>query len=374
MARVDAFLDLLIKQGGSDLHLISGNSPRLRLLGEIHPVKYRELSTQETSQLLHEIMPQHLRENFEKNGGIDFAYEISQQSRFRVNVFQHLDGIGAVFRLIPTQIPTLTELKLPQIIKNLVRQRRGIILVTGPTGSGKTTTLSSMVNQINLDRQGHIITIEDPIEYVHQNNQCLISQRELGLHTNSFADALHSALREDPDVILVGEMRDLETISMALTAAEMGILVLGTLHTNGAATTVDRIINAFPPADQPYIRTMLSTSLCGIISQQLLRTADNKNRIAAVEVLINNSAVANIIREGKIDQLENIVQGGALQGMQSMDTVLRRFLDEKIIAGNEAYRVARTKSAFEQYREPEDVIKVGSANNTVSGKSKFTVQ
>jgi len=371
MARVDAFLDLLIKQGGSDLHLISGNAPRVRLLGEIHPVKYRELSTQETTQLVNEIMPAHVSEKFQQRGGVDFAYEISEQSRFRVNVFRHFDGIGAVFRLIPTHIPSLLDLKLPQVIKNLVRQRRGLILATGPTGSGKTTTLSSMVNQINQDRNGHIITIEDPVEYVHQNQKCLISQRELGLHVNSFAEALHSALREDPDVILVGEMRDLETISMALTAAEMGILVLATLHTNGAATTVDRIINAFPASDQPYIRTMLSTSLCGIISQQLLRTSDNKNRIAAVEILINNSAVANIIREGKIDQLENIVQGGALQGMQSMDTVLRRYLDEKIITGNEAYRVARNKSAFEQYRETDDLMSPDLATASTTGKSQF---
>lgn len=367
MARVDAFLDLLVKQGGSDLHLVSGNGPRIRLLGEIHPVKYRELTEQETRHLLYEIMPEHIKSAFEKEGGIDFAYEISDISRFRVNVFQHQDGIGAVFRQIPTHVPTIDELQLPQITKSLIRQRRGLILVTGPTGSGKTTTLSAMINHINQERHGHIITIEDPIEYVHQNNHCLISQRELGLHTGSFADALHSALREDPDVILVGEMRDLETISMAVTAAEMGIMVLGTLHTNGAATTVDRIINAFPPSDEPYIRTMLSTSLCGIMSQQLLRTADNKKRVAAVEVLINNSAVANIIREGKTDQLENVIQGGALQGMQAMDTVLRRYLDEKLITGNEAYRVARQKSAFEQYREVDEVMADGSTFTHRSG-------
>ena len=367
MARVDAFLDLLVKQGGSDLHLVSGNAPRIRLLGEIHPVKYRELTEQETKHLLYEIMPEHIKEAFEKKSGIDFAYEISEVSRFRVNVFRHQDGIGAVFRQIPTDIPTLEELQLPQVAKSLIRQRRGLILVTGPTGSGKTTTLSAMINQINLERRGHIITIEDPIEYVHENKQCLVSQRELGLHTDSFADALHSALREDPDVVLVGEMRDLETISMAVTAAEMGILVLGTLHTNGAATNVDRIINAFPPSDEPYIRTMLSTSLCGILSQQLLRTADNKKRVAAVEVLVNNSAVANIIREGKTDQLENVIQGGALQGMQAMDTVLRRFLDEKLINGNEAYRVARQKSAFEQYREVDELTPEGAAFSHKSG-------
>ncbi|KPJ95076.1 MAG: twitching motility protein [Gammaproteobacteria bacterium SG8_15] len=367
MPRVDAFLDLLIKQGGSDLHLISGNAPRVRLLGEIHPVKYRELSENETLQLLKEIMPEHLRTAFEEHGGVDFAYEISEKSRFRVNAFRHIDGVGAVFRTIPTLVPSMEELKLPQVIKSLTRQRRGLILVTGPTGSGKTTTLASMIDQINRERHGHIITIEDPIEYVHINNQCLISQREVGLHTESFAEALHSALREDPDVILVGEMRDLETIGLAVTAAEMGILVLGTLHTNGAAAAVDRIINVFPPSDEPYIRTMLSTSLCGIISQHLLRTADNKDRIAAAEVLINNSATANIMREGKTEQLENVIQGGALQGMQAIDTVLRRYLDEKLITGNEAYRVAKNKAAFEQYREVADMANKTSMTNNQIG-------
>ncbi|WP_455220274.1 type IV pilus twitching motility protein PilT [Kaarinaea lacus] len=369
MPRIDAFLDLLIKQSGSDLHLISGNAPRVRLLGEIHPIKYRELTENETLQLLKEIMPQHIEAAFEEHGGVDFAYEISEKSRFRVNAFRHLDGVGAVFRTIPTRVPTLEELKLPQVVKSLTRQRRGLILVTGPTGSGKTTTLASMIDQINRERLGHIITIEDPIEYVHVNNQCLVSQREVGLHTETFADALHSALREDPDVILVGEMRDLETISLAVTAAEMGILVLGTLHTNGAAAAVDRIINAFPPSDEPYIRTMLSTSLCGIISQHLLRTADNKDRIAAAEVLINNSATANIMREGKTEQLENVIQGGALQGMQAMDTVLRRYLDEKLITGNEAYRVAKNKAAFEQYREP-----IENAANASIPKNQFSNQ
>jgi len=368
MPRIDAFLELLIKQGGSDLHLISGNSPRVRLLGEIHPVKYRELTENETVQLLNEIMPDHIRTAFDEHGGVDFAYEISEKSRFRVNAFRHLDGVGAVFRTIPTRVPTLEELKLPQIVKSLTRQRRGLLLVTGPTGSGKTTTLASMIDQINRERRGHIITIEDPIEYVHSNNQCLVSQREVGLHTETFAEALHSALREDPDVILVGEMRDLETVSLAVTAAEMGILVLGTLHTNGAAAAVDRIINVFPPSDEPYIRTMLSTSLCGIISQHLLRTADNKDRIAAAEVLINNSATANIMREGKTEQLENVIQGGALQGMQSMDTVLRRYLDEKLITGNEAYRVAKNKTAFEQYREPAEFAANTSMPNNLFSK------
>jgi twitching motility protein PilT len=248
----------------------------------------------------------------------------------------------------------LDDLRMPAVLKTLARQRKGLILVAGPTGSGKSTTLAAIIDFINRERKGHIITIEDPVEHVHGNKGCLMSQRELGDHTDSFAQALRSALREDPDVILVGEMRDLETISLAVTAAEMGILILATLHTNGAAAAVDRIINVFPPGEEPYIRTMLSTSLCGVISQQLVKTADNRGRLAAVETLINNSAASNIIREGKTEQLENVIQAGALQGMQNIDTALRRLLDEKMITGEEAYRKARQKSNFEQYREQDE--------------------
>lgn len=354
MSRVDAFLELLVKQQGSDLHLVSGNPPRLRLYGEIHPVKYRKLSADETQSLLFEIMPDHARQRFENRGGADFAYEIPGVSRFRVNAFRHLQGVGAVFRAVPGHVSALEELRLPPVLKTLSHQRKGLILVTGPTGSGKSTTLAAMIDYINQQRKGHIITIEDPVEHLHENKGCLMSQRELGEHTDSFAHALRSALREDPDVILVGEMRDLETISLAVTAAEMGILILATLHTNGAAAAIDRIINVFPPGEEPYIRTMLSTSLVGVVSQQLVRSADQRGRLAAVETLINNAATANIIREGKTEQLENVIQGGALQGMQSIDTALRRLLDEKLITGEEAYRKARNKANFEQYREHDE--------------------
>ncbi len=356
MSRVDAFLELLIKQNGSDLHLVSGNPPRIRLYGEIHPIKYRELTEDETNDLLFEIMPDRVRSIFEKKGGVDFGYELPGASRFRVNAFRHLDGTGAVFRAIPEQILSLDELRMPPVLKSLSRQRKGLILVSGPTGSGKSTTLAAMVDFINIERKGHIITIEDPVEHVHRYKGCLISQREVGNHTESFSSALRSALREDPDVILVGEMRDLETISLAVTAAEMGILILATLHTNGAAAAVDRVINVFPPGEEPYIRSMLSTSLCGVISQQLVRTADNRGRLAAVETLINNSATSNIIREGKTEQLETVIQSGALQGMQSIDMALRRLLDEKLITGEEAYRKARIKTNFEQYREQDESL------------------
>jgi twitching motility protein PilT len=361
MSRVDAFLDLLVKQQGSDLHLVSGNPPRIRLHGEIHPVKYRELTTDETRDLLYEIMSERVKNTFEAKGGVDFAYSLPGASRFRVNAFRHLGGIGAVFRAIPSSVKSLEQLKMPNVLKALARQKKGLILVSGPTGSGKSTTLAAMLDFINSERKGHIITIEDPVEHVHDNKGCLVSQREVGDHTEGFAHALRSALREDPDVILVGEMRDLETIGLAVTAAEMGILILGTLHTNGAAAAIDRIINVFPPGEEPYIRGMLSTSLVGVISQQLVRTADNRGRLAAVETLINNSATSNIIREGKTEQLENVIQGGALQGMQSIDGALRRLLDEKLITGEEAYRKARFKTNFEQYREQDESANPASA-------------
>lgn len=354
MNRVDSFLDLVVQQNGSDLHLISGYPPRIRLYGDIFPVKYRTLSSQETWDLLTEIMPLRTKEQFEKYGDADFAYMASKNLRFRVNVFRHLNGVGAVFRVISTEIQSLDALDMPAIIKNLTRIRSGLILVTGPTGSGKTTTLTAMVDLLNIERKGHIITIEDPIEFIHENKNCVISQREVYTHTAAFSDALRSSLREDPDVILVGEMRDLETIRLAITAAEMGILVMATLHTNSAASTIDRIINVFPQGEEPYIRSTLSTSLRGIISQQLLRKADGRGRKAAVEILINNSAASNIIRESKPEQLENIIQSGVLQGMQSMDTAIRRMLDEEQITGSEAFKNARNKSIFESIAKREN--------------------
>ncbi|HED15962.1 MAG TPA: type IV pilus twitching motility protein PilT [Gammaproteobacteria bacterium] len=354
MSRIDAFLELVVNQGGSDLHLISGNPPRMRLHGDIYPVKFRTLNEVEAMDLLIEIMPDQKRREFDLHGNVDFSYQIPDISRYRVNVFKHIDGIGAVFRVIPDNIQSLDDLNLPAILKNMCRHRHGLILVTGPTGSGKSTTLAAMIDQVNQERKGHIITIEDPIEYVHSNKSCLVSQREVGAHTKKFSYALRSALREDPDVILVGEMRDLETISLAVTAAEMGILILGTLHTNSAAATIERIINVFPAGDEPYIRAMLSTSLCGVISQQLVRHADGRSRVAAVEVMLNNTAVSNIIREGKPEQLQNVIQSGSMQGMQSLDSALRKLLDEKTISGIEAYKKAHQKEHFEQYRLLQD--------------------
>ena len=376
MSRIDTFLELVVKQNGSDLHIISGNPPRVRLNGDTYAVKYRELSPDEAHDMLYEIMSKEHQELFEKNKGVDFAYQTQELGRFRVNVFEHMRGIGAVFRVIPTEILTLADLRLPPVIKNLCRQRKGLLLVTGPTGSGKSTTLAAMIDFINSERKGHILTIEDPVEFLHQNKGCLISQREVGSNTASFADALHSSLREDPDVILVGEMRDLETVHLALTAAEMGSLVMGTLHTSGAAASVDRMINVFPAAEESFVRTMISTSLVGVISQQLLRKADHKGRVAALEIMINNPAIANLIREGKTEQIESVIQGSTMQGMQRMDTALRRLLDAKIISGDDAYLKARNKSEFERFREGYDIEQtdedsdLATEDSTTAGETK----
>ena len=353
MHRIDAFLELLVKQNGSDLHLSTGNPPRLRLYGELFAIKYRELTDEETTALIYDVMPEDARRMFEERHGADFAYSVPGLARFRVNVFRHLRGIGVVLRAIPSTVKSLEELHLPPVLKTLCRVRKGFILVTGPTGSGKSTTLAAMIDFINQERKGHIITIEDPVEFVHMPKHCLISQREVGTHARSFAAALHSALREDPDAILVGELRDLETMSLAVTAAETGVLVLGTLHTNGAAATIDRIINVFPAADQPRIRTMLSTSLAGIISQQLVRRADGKGRLAVLEILLSTPAVANLIREGKPEQIVNVIQSSAALGMQSLDGVLRTLIDTKQITGEEAYNKAIDKKAFAALRESE---------------------
>ena len=300
---------------------------------------------------LYEIMPKTAVDRFEEQDGADFAYTLGEHGRFRVNVMRQLNGMGAVFRAIPSKALTMDELKLPEACHALCRANNGLILVTGKTGSGKSTTLAAMIDDINTRVKGHILTIEDPIEFVHQRKSCLISQREIGVHTKGFAAALHSALREDPDVILVGELRDLETMSIAVTAAEMGILVMGTLHTNGAAPTVDRMINVFPADKQSHVRTMLSTSLRGVVSQQLLQRADKSGRVAALEILVNTPAASNLIRQGKLDQLENTMQAGGPFGMRTMDTAIQQLLDEPQITGKEAYKKAINKAKFEAVKD-----------------------
>jgi twitching motility protein PilT len=315
-----------------------------------------KLSIDGVRAALYEIMSGGLQQDFEQHDAVDFAYEIPDVSRFRVNVMRHLNGIGAVFRAIPSQALTLDQLNMPEAVRILCKQTQGMILVTGKTGSGKSTTLAAMIDAINTKVKGHILTIEDPIEFVHKRKNCLISQREVGMHTDSFADALMSALREDPDVILVGELRDLATISAAVTAAEMGILVMGTLHTNGAAQTVDRIVNAFPADKQNHIRTMLSTSLRGVISQQLLPTQDRPGRVAALEIMVNTPAVANLIRQGKLDQIETAMQSGGAIGMQTMDTALQDLVRKGRISALDAYHQANNKSKFKSLLDDESGI------------------
>ena len=353
MARIDTYLETALKSNASDLHFVSGDPVRARVHGDLRILMQEKLTIDNVQESLFEIMDGTTQRTFNEKESADFAYNIPDVSRFRVNIFRHLNGIGAVFRAIPSQALTLEQLNMPKVIHDLCKHTQGMILVTGKTGSGKSTTLAAMIDSMNKNMQGHILTIEDPIEFVHKTQRCLVSQREIGEHCDSFADALRSALREDPDVILVGEMRDLETISIAVTAAEMGILVMGTLHTNGAAQTVDRIINSFPADKQAHIRTMISTSLRGVVSQQLLPTKHKAGRIAALEVLINTSAVANLIRQGKLDQLETAMQSGGAVGMQTMDSALMALVEGAFVSGKEAYLQANQKSIFERMKNED---------------------
>jgi twitching motility protein PilT len=347
---IDEHLKQVVAKRGSDLHFIAGEPPRMRLFGDLKVMGTEVLTQARAQETLLQVMSAAARADFEKRDATDFAYAVPGVARFRVNVFRHLGGMGAVFRSIPSQAKTLKELDLPPVLSNLARQPQGMILVTGKTGSGKSTTLAAIIDEINNRVAGHIVTIEDPIEFVHKRKKCLFSQREVGRHTTSFAAALTSALREDPNVILVGEMRDLETISIAVTAAEMGILVMGTLHTNGAAQTVDRIVNSFPTDKQSHVRTMLSTSLRGVISQQLVPRKGEPGLVAALEIMVNTPAVANLIRQGKLDQLENAMQGGRQVGMKTMDASLRDLFDKGLISGRSAYECALDKKKFEDIK------------------------
>lgn len=351
MNKIDEYLTRALKEKASDLHFVSGDPVRVRVHGSLKIMVNEELTTEFVKEAMNEIMDGTTQRAFDEDDAADFAYEIPDVSRFRVNTFRHLNGVGAIFRTIPSTALTLEDLNMPKVIHDLCRHTQGMILVTGKTGSGKSTTLAAMIDSLNKRLKGHILTIEDPIEFVHKRQNCLISQREIGVHSGSFAEALRSALREDPDVILVGEMRDLETISIAVTAAEMGILVMGTLHTNGAGPTVDRIINSFPPDKQSHIRTMLSTSLRGVVSQQLLPTKGKPGRVAALEILINTPAVANLIRQGKLDQLETAMQSGGSVGMQTMDSALLELVEKAWISGRDAYQYANDKAKFQKIKD-----------------------
>jgi twitching motility protein PilT len=351
VAAIDAYLTEVLEKRGSDLHFIAGDPARIRLHGDLQTLRPDRLAPDMVKEALYEIMPKPALERFESKDGADFAHTIPERGRFRVNVMRQINGMGAVFRAIPSKALTLDDLKMPDAVRQMCRANNGLILVTGKTGSGKSTTLAAMIDDINNRVRGHILTIEDPIEFVHLRKSCLISQREIGVHAPSFAKALHSALREDPDVILVGELRDLETMSIAVTAAEMGILVMGTLHTNGAAQTVDRMVNVFPSDKQSHVRTMLSTSLRGVVSQQLLQKFDKNGRVAALEILVNTPASANLIRQGKLDQLENVMQAGGQFGMRTMDTAIQLLLDGRQITGKEAYKKGINKAKFEAVKD-----------------------
>ena len=318
--------DLLIQtkeRGASDLHLSAGSRPMMRLHGELTPVDAQPLSRDAVHRMIYEILNDEQRRIFEEARDIDFAIELGEVARFRVNVFTQRNGEGAVFRVIPTQIRTFQELGFPEIMHTLALRENGLVLVTGPTGSGKSTTLAAMIDLINGSTKKHVITLEDPIEFVHKSKSSLVNQREIGPHTKSFASALRAALREDPDVILVGEMRDLETISLALTAAETGHLVFGTLHTKSAPKTVDRIIDAFPPAQQQQIRVQLAEALQGVVSQLLLPTKDKKSRAVALEIMVATVAIRNLIRESKTHQMPSAIQTGTAVGMQSLEQALK---------------------------------------------------
>jgi twitching motility protein PilT len=347
MAQLDAFFKMLKDTGASDLHLSSGSQPMLRLNGRLERIKYKVLENEELKTLLYEIAPQRLLAVFEETGDLDFAYAAPGLGRLRCNYFRQERGVAAAFRAIPETVPTLSDLALPDILGELAMRPKGLVLVTGPTGSGKSTTLAAMIRHAVESRRDHIITVEDPIEFIHASAGCLINQREVGRDTRSFAAALRGALREDPDIILVGEMRDLETIELALEAAETGHLVLSTLHTVSAAKTIDRVIDVFPGDRQAQIRSALSESLTAVISQTLLRRADAPGRVMAMELLLANTAVRNLIRENKIFQINSVLETSKAQGMRTLDDSLLELLAAGRIAPADAVRNAVNKTRFE---------------------------
>jgi twitching motility protein PilT len=349
MARIDALFKLMSDRGASDLHLSAGAPPIFRLRGEMERQNFKALGHEELKSILFEILTQKQRETFEEKHDLDFAYTVPGLARFRGNILMQHRGIAAVFRIIPSKILSADDLGLPEGIRKLTALKKGLVLVTGPTGSGKSTTLAAMIDLINSTRHEHILTLEDPLEFIHENKMSLFNQRQIGEHSESFTSALRAALREDPDVILVGEMRDLETISLAMSAAETGHLVFGTLHTSSAAKTVDRIVDVFPKDAQEQVRTVLSEALKGVICQQLLKTADGVGRVAALEVMIGTPAIGNLIREAKTFQIPSIMQTARKDGMQLMDQHILDLLKTKRVMPEEAYRCCQDKKQFEQY-------------------------
>jgi len=360
MAKIDAFFKLMNEQGASDLHLIAGLQPVIRIRGEMERIKYDPLDNDELRAMLYEITPEHKIKQFEETGDIDFAYEVPGLARYRANYFQQKYGVGAVFREIPSKILTGDALGLPPVITKLASLPRGLVLVTGPTGCGKSTTLAAIIDEANRTRKDHIITIEDPIEFVHESKSCIINHREVGIHTKSFSAALRGALREDPDIILVGEMRDLETISLAVEAASTGHLVFGTLHTTSAPKTIDRIIEVFPASEQMQIRSTLADGIRAIIGQVLFRRIDKPGRCVALEILIATPAARNLIRESKTFQIPSVIQTGKKYGMQLLDDSIMDLLNKGWISSDEAYTKANDKTKFRPFlkKPPTDFTEV----------------
>jgi len=346
MAEIDDFFHEIVARGASDLHLHEGQLAKARVHGDIVPLSDWPLTHDDICRMLAEAAGPERWKLFQERGDLDFAYEMDANSRFRTNYMKHVHGVGAVFRLIPTKIMTLEQLGVPTIIKSFATMRGGLVLMTGPTGSGKSTTLAALMDYINVNYARHIVTIEEPIEFVHSNKRSVITQREVPVDTPSFKAGLKAAMREDSDAILVGEMRDVETMSLALTAAETGTLVFSTLHTNNARKTIDRIIDSFPADVQPLIRTMLASSLRGVVAQLLLKKADGKGRVAVNEILVANTAVSAIIREGKTEKLIDVLVGGKGEGMQSMDDSIMSYLEKGAVSPVEAYMKAIDKSKF----------------------------
>ena len=346
MAKIDAFFKLLHEQKASDLHLASGQPPAIRIRGDIERVKYKRLDSNELRSMLYEITPEEKVKVFEETGDVDFGYEIPGMARYRANFFMHRSGVGAVFREIPNEILSPEALGLPAVVSKLASLPRGLVLLTGPTGSGKSTTLASIIDIANRVRKDHIITIEDPIEFVHKSKSCIVNHREVGMHTRSFSAALRGALREDPDIILVGEMRDLETISLAIEAATTGHLVFSTVHTPGAIQTVDRIVEVFPSSQQPQIRSTLADGIRCVISQTLFKRIDIKGRVPALEVMIATPAIRNLIRESKTHQIASMIQTGRKYGMQMLDDAIMELYAKGRISAEDAYTRANDKARF----------------------------
>ncbi len=347
MPQIDKLFEEMRDRGASDLHLVVGRPPMFRLSGDLVESSHPQLTSDAVKDLLYAILSPAQKQHVESNLDLDFAYEVPELARFRANILHQYRGLGGVFRLIPTTILTLDELGMPPAVRKLAEANSGLVLVTGPTGSGKSTTLAAMIDYINRTREEHILTIEDPLEFIHLAKKCLITQREVGAHTNDFASALRVAGRQDPNIILVGEMRDLETISLALTSAACGLLVFGTLHTNSAIKTVDRIIDAYPPEEQNQVRALLSDSLHGVVAQQLVKTPDGK-RCAAVEILVGGKALGNIIREGKTSMIPSYMQSGSGEGMQTMDQALLALVQAGKISATDAAAKATDKASFER--------------------------